>query len=614
MTQHTVEALVQSLTQHNHAYRTGYPEISDAAYDQLTDELRSRAPDHPFLTSVEPEAPVYGKAKILHDTPMLSTDKAYSHAEVTAFVNRVLAAAHALSVPDDAVFFRITPKLDGMAAKDDGTQLVTRGNGIEGYDISHAVSRGLDMVGGRGMGIGEIVCSLPYYNEHLADEFDHPRSFMVGLISADTVDGAAKQALNDKAARFVPYSTLDAWEGNAKQLLEKLDAIEESIWQKRIYPLDGIVIETTHLAIKEYLGSTSHHHRWQLAKKPKAQFAETVVENIIWQVGRGKVTPVLEVTPVKVSGAVISRITAHHAGRVKADRLGVGAKISISRAGLVIPKYESLIEPAKVVSIPTHCPACTEQLAWKNDFLICENTAGCSGQHSAKLLHFFKTQGQTDGIGPAAADRLVENGITQIADVYALDKAGFMACGFGPGQAANLVHELARSRHQPLDDWRLLASMGIHDLGRGDSRKLLAVYPLTELATITWEEIITIPGFGEKTSRSIAAQLHQRWPEIQRLLDIGFNLRITPTADVLADIESPIAGKKIVFTGAMVSGSRSDLQHQARELGAETPSSVSKTTDYLVCGERVGQTKISKAESLGVTVLTEEQYQDLLAA
>jgi len=185
--------------------------------------------------------------------------------------------------------------------------------------------------------------------------------------------------------------------------------------------------------------------------------------------------------------------------------------------------------------------------------------------------------------------------------------------GFGAGQAANLVSEMKRSRAQPLDDWRLLAALGIHDLGRGDSRKLLKEFPLEELGGLTKGQLVKIRGFGDVTSESITAGLKERWSTIVSLLELNFNLIRTKTAAESAAIESPVAGKKIVFTGAMQSGKRDDLKAQARDMGAETPGSVSKTTDYLVCGEKVGAAKTTKAEKLGVTVITEAEYLELIS-
>jgi len=314
-------ALEQSIVRYNEAYRAGSPVVTDEEYDMLIEELRERDPEHALLSLVEPESEeTFGKERVRHPQPMLSTEKAYTPEEVKKFLDRVVQAAKEVGV--DNLQMRVTPKLDGLAGRDDGQFLVTRGDGTQGYDISRSFERGLVPVGGRGLGVGEIVMDLAYFDEHLSKEFEHPRNFMVGLTSADDLNASAVKALADGVARFVPYSTLNSWQGTAEDLENELvDVVAEiSICS---YPIDGIVIECTNEEVKAHMGATSHHHKWQLALKPKSETAETTVEFISWQVGRtGKVTPVLNVSPVKVSGATIRRVTAHNAGQVQNLKIG----------------------------------------------------------------------------------------------------------------------------------------------------------------------------------------------------------------------------------------------------------------------------------------------------
>jgi len=603
--------LVEDITRYNEAYRAGKPLVTDSDYDHYIEELRTLNPDHELLDIVEPESEeTFGKERVRHPQPMLSTEKAYTEDEVFKFMRRVSQAAADLDM--GGVTYRVTPKLDGLAGRDDGKVLVTRGDGTQGYDITRSFDRGLVPVGGRGLGVGEIVMDLAYFEEHLSEEFEHPRNFMVGLTSADDLNASALKALEDGVARFVPYSTLIAWEGTAEELENGLANIVTNV---RVcdYPIDGVVIECKDEEVKKHMGATSHHHKWQIALKPKSETAETTVESISWQVGRtGKVTPVLNVSPVKVSGATIRRVTAHNAGQVQDLKIGKGSKIKISRAGEVIPKLLKVLE-STAPDLPNNCPCCGTGLAWQNDFLVCGNHDNCTDQLEGRIKHFFNILGQADGFGGAAAKKIVASGTTKVSTIYRLDEKAFVSMGFGAGQAANLVSEMERSKSQPLDDWRLLAALGIHDLGRGDSRKLLKEFPLEELGSLTKEQLVKIRGFGEVTSESITAGLKEQWSTIVSLLELNFNLIRTKTAAESAAIESPIAGKKIVFTGAMQSGKRDELKANARDMGAETPSSVSKTTDYLVCGDKVGAAKTGKAEKLGVKVLSEDEYISLIS-
>jgi DNA ligase (NAD+) len=180
--------------------------------------------------------------------------------------------------------------------------------------------------------------------------------------------------------------------------------------------------------------------------------------------------------------------------------------------------------------------------------------------------------------------------------------------GFGPVQSENLAQALTISRNEPVEDWRFLAAFGISNLGLGDSRKLLAQHPLEVLKALTVQQIKDIKGFGPIKSANIVADLQQLAPLMDHMLALGFNLRRTPLAAETPSVESPIHGKGIVFTGKMTSGSRSELQERARRLGARVQTAVGKTTDYLVCGEKVGAKKIAKAQTLGVQTLTEAAY------
>lgn len=606
------ESMARQCTEYNRLYRAGTPAVSDAEYDLLVEQLRQAAPDHPVLHSVEPE-PVMGVGKVRHPSPMLSTEKAYKDEEITRFVNRIHAAATELGIPSSEVVFRVTPKLDGLAGRDDGQVLSTRGNGDEGSDITRAYERGLVAVGGRREGVGEIVCDQDYFNEYLSDAFDHPRNFTVGAISADTLSEEALHAYAHGAIRFVSYNELASWEGSGEALTERLREIDANVKGGVPYATDGTVIEVTHPLVKAHLGHTSHHHRWQIALKTLGQTAQATVTGIVWQTARtGRITPVLEIAPTRLSGATISRVTAHHAGMVRDKQLGAGAVIELVRRGEVIPFCSAIHSPSTTVAIPETCPCCGTPTVWEGDFLRCPNAQDCSAQTATALMHFFKTLGNVDLMGPRTVGKLVDNGYTTLERVYEVSDSALMAMGFGPGQAANIVTELHRSRTETVDDWRFLAAFGIEDLGRGDSRRLLKHHKLETLASLQEADLLAIHGFGEKTSQAIVSRIAKRWPTIQHMLDLGFSLRRTPLeADTPND--GPLVGKNVVFTGSMGSGSRDAMQEQARQMGANVQSSVGKTTHYLVCGDKVGQSKMDKAAKNGTTVISEADYLALIA-
>ena len=411
-----------------------------------------------------------------------------------------------------------------------------------------------------------------YFDTNFSDEFEHPRNMVAGIVNADELKLSSQKALKDGMVHFVPYVGMKAWEGSGAELLEQIDAITADL-AKIDYPLDGMVAEATDSAVKESMGATSHPHRWQLAIKTRGETAPTTIVGIQWQTGRtGKVTPVLKVEPTRISGATITSVTAHHAGMVRDKRLGVGARIEIIRSGEVIPKLETVHEVADVVALPEGCPSCGSPLEWQSDFLMCTNHAGCPAQTETGIRHWFKTLGNCDGYGPKAIEKLVEGGFTTLESIYAMTWSNFQRLGFGDKQAENLVNALVESRTVLVEDARFLAAFGIPNLGIGDSRNLLGYHRLESLGTLTEEAIFAIKGFGDKTSASISAELTRRWPTIQHMLDLGFQLEQTPLASEASDIESPIAGVNILFTGKMIQGSRDDMKAQARTMGAKVLS------------------------------------------
>ncbi len=607
----TTEELVNFLQEANKAYRNGESIVDDATYDQVyLKALQKREPEHPFLNAVEPEADVVGtNKKVRHETPMLSTDKAYTQEEITAYVNRVLKIAEKLKLPLDTIEFRITPKLDGMAARYSNDILATRGNGQLGNDITRNIARGLQTLGGENAGTGEIVISKRYFDENLSDQFSHPRNFVTGLIGADNLSPEAVEAMQDKVVRFVPYTLLNQERCNANTLSTQAEELCAKVESECEYPVDGSVIDVMDDAIRAEMGSTNHHHNWQIAKKLAGETATTTVEGITWQTGRtGRITPVLNVTTINLSGADISNVTGHNAGNVRNLNVGIGAQIEIVRSGEVIPKLLAVVKEGEDAVIPTTCSACDAPAEMERDFLVCQNNE-CVAKVEARLQHFFTILGNIDLFGPRTINILVANNILDLPTIYKQTAADFEAMGFGAKQSTNLVEQLERSRSEPVEDWRFLAAFGIHHLGRGDSRKLLRVHKLETLDTLTKEQMLEIVGFGEITAEAIPVSLAKNWPMISEMIALNFTLLSDEPVEA---IESPITGKHIVFTGSM-EVPRGDMQEQARKLGATVQTSVNKKTEMLVIGDKVGAKKIEKAESLGTQVITVADYLALIS-
>lgn len=609
------EPLLEFLTLANILYRAGEQLIDDDQYDMVfLAELRNRMPEHPYLHTVEPE-PLTEAKTIELPFRMLSTEKAYEFVAIDRWATRINKAAKELGLDFSTLLFRATPKLDGFAAYDDGQRLYTRGDGRRGTDISRVFARGLAVANGgpRGLGPGEIVVSRSYFMASLADTFENSRNFQASLIKEKYLEPPAAEAIRLKKAVFHPFSLLPSWQGTWYELSAGFDAIIDELWQKTDYDVDGIVIEIVDEKLKEFLGATRHHHRWQIAYKRNTASAEVEVLRVVARTSRsGRVNPVAEVEPTRLSGALIKRVTAHHYNMVRQNGIGAGAKIKLSRSGEVIPKIEEVLIPAEP-ELPETCPSCGTPLIWENDFLQCINNMNCPAQITNAIEHFFKVLGNNDGFGPSSIGKIYAGGITTIPAIYRLQATDFVALGFGPKQAENMVAQLQRSQTESIEDWRFLAAFGIYRMGMGNCEKLLGVFPLERVFNLGREDIVSIKGFSEKTADAMLAGLAASAPLFDELYALGFNLSRTPQRpDEVQRDDGPLAGKLLVFTGTMQVGSRDEMKKQAKLLGAKIGDSITGKTDMLVCGDKVGATKLKKAQELGVQVLSEEQYLALI--
>ncbi|MDE0745884.1 MAG: DNA ligase, partial [SAR202 cluster bacterium] len=508
------------------AYRQGSPLIDDDTYDHVyLAELQRREPDHLFLNKVEAE-PDFGSGRLKHPVPMLSTEKSYSVEETSKWVTRILNEANKQDIDEIDIRVMVTAKLDGLAAMfREDKLLATRGDGIQGNDITSSFDKGVVDAGNGISGVGELVMTTGYFEDHLKKlGYAHPRNICVGVVNSDEVNEDFVKALKDGAVRFVPYSTLNRWEGSFTELIEKHDTIQQQIKESCEYPTDGVVAEITHSELKSVLGSTSHHNRWQIAIKQRSEAKEATIKSIIWQTKRtGRVTPVLEVEPIELSGATVGRVTAHHAGNVKALQLGKGAVITVERSGEVIPKIVTVVKTASKTQIAENCASCGQELTWQRDFLVCNNHSACPAQIENTLEHFFKIHGQVDGFGSKSIEKLVVAGIDTLEKIYNSNEEDFLQAGFGPVQSKNLRKELDRSFQVEIEDWRFLGAFGIPQLGRGDSRRLLQHMRLDNLAIVTKEEVMAIEGFAEISSAEIVGGLKKKWSTIKHMLSLGFN-------------------------------------------------------------------------------------------
>lgn len=607
--------LVLILEAANATYRAGFPLLSDAAYDGVyIAELKRRNPKHSFLQAIEPETMVSAKTVALPQK-MLSTDKAYSLEDVRRWLNRLLKACEELGLKQDELEIRVTPKLDGYAAFDDGKLLYTRGDGIRGQDISRAFTRGLQVAQGaqRGLGAGEIVINKSYFDDKLSSDFENARNIQASIIAEKNIDPKIQLAISEGACVFYPFIKLPNWQGAQLDLLDGFEQISEQIWNAVDYEVDGIILEATDAQLKSYLGSTRRHNRWQIAYKINQESVDVRVNSVTGQTSRtGRITPVAELVPTRLSGALLSRATVHHYGMVKANGVGAGALVQLVRSGLVIPKIEKVLEPVSP-DIPSHCMSCGSEAVWDGDNLLCPNSTQCPAQLENTLVHFFAMLANVDGFGPQIIAKLYEHKVQTIHHIYELSLDDYVGFGFGTKTATNLLDQLHASRHIEIEDWRFLAAFGIPRLGLGNSERLLQHVELHNIFNLKPEDIAEMEGFAEKSGIAIHAGLLSIREEFDKLFALGFTLQRTPKISDEADATAVLRGLQVVFTGTMLKASRAVMEKQAKALGARVSKSVSAKTSYLVVGEKVGAKKTQAAQDKGVKILSEDEYITMIA-
>jgi DNA ligase (NAD+) len=594
----------------NDYYRSGNPIILDEDYDFIyIRELKKRFPSDPFLQNLEPEIIGFSEEKIKLPEKMLSTDKAYTWGEIEKWLERISKFSEEINVQLSEIQIKGTAKLDGFAGYDDGKKLYTRGDGNKGSDISRVFQRGLGILNDslRGQGPGEIVVKRSYFEDHLSNHFEYPRNFQASLIKEKELDKFAREAIDAKAALFVPFNQLPFWQGDIdefkNQFLDIVIGLEGGI----DFDIDGVVFEIVNPELKEFMGSNRKFHRWQIAFKENKEKAQVKVISVTAQVGRtGKITPVAELEPTQLSGATIYRATGHHYGLVKEQGLGAGSIIELTRSGMVIPKINKVLKSAEV-DIPLNCPSCNSLLIWDSDFLMCLNENDCPDQAVGKMIYFFRILGNNDGFGQATIKKLYDEGIRQVSDIYLLNLDELVSMGFGEKTSQNLISQLQRSRQESIEDWRFLAAFGVHRLGMGNCENLLKNYSIDEVFDLSIDGIAEIDGFAELTAEVIFDGLLSIRFQFEVLVSGGFNLEKTILVTDEDTSLNPFYNKKIVFTGTM-NQPRADLEKQAKSLGIKVAKSVSSKTDFLIIGENVGQSKMNKAKNHDVEILSESEY------
>ncbi|MBM4286206.1 MAG: NAD-dependent DNA ligase LigA [Deltaproteobacteria bacterium] len=658
-----VEELRRQLHYHNYRYYVlDDPVVSDAEYDRLLRELEALEAGYPDL--VTPDSPTrrVGAApldkfeSVTHRLPMLSLENAFSDTEVREFDDRLRRFLRTT----DEFDYVVEPKMDGVAVElvyEEGRLVVgsTRGDGVRGENVTQnlktlrTVPLALlaDPVPPPALleVRGEVYIELEPFKklnqERLArgePAFANPRNAAAGsLRQLDPAVTAARPlkiycyGVGEVAgAAFTSHEqTLEAlkqWGFPINPLIQRCRGIEAAVAYHRDlerqrhglpYEIDGVVIKVDSLDLQSRLGAKSRSPRWALAYKFAATQATTQVLKIEVNVGRtGAVTPMALMAPVEVGGVVVSRATLHNEDEVARKDVREGDWVLVQRAGDVIPEVVKVITERrtgaeKPFSMPGRCPVCDTPLVRPAGEAVtrCPNRH-CLGQLKRSIRHFAgKTAMDIDGLGEKIVNLLVDKGLVQnVADLYRLREDDLLPLErFAEKSAANIIRAIQGSKRTPLD--RFIFALGIRYVGEATARLLAQhFHTLEALAQATEEDLLQVEGVGPQVAASLREYFQN--PRHQELLaylmQAGLALESPPPPP-----QTALAGKTFVFTGALSRFSREEAKSLVTARGGKVSSSVSAKTDFVVVGADPGS-KFARARELGVTVLDEEQFAEMI--
>ncbi|MCW8328144.1 NAD-dependent DNA ligase LigA [Photobacterium sp. SDRW27] len=664
--QQQLTVLREQLAYHGHRYYVeDNPEIPDAEYDRMMQQLLALEAEHPELMTVDSPsqrvggAPLDGFTQVTHELPMLSLDNAFNDEDLQAFEKRMLDRL----LSSSALSYCCEPKLDGLAVSlmyENGVlvQAATRGDGTTGENITANVrtirsiplklqgegwprrlevrgevfmpKKGFDELNERAQKKGEKTFANPRNAaagslRQLDSKITATRPLSFYAYSVGVVEG-----LELASSQYDRLVQLKSWGVPMCPEIRQLDQLSDviayyqDIGEKRQalpYEIDGVVIKVDDVATQVQLGFVARAPRWAIAYKFPAQEEMTRLNNVEFQVGRtGAITPVAKLEPVFVGGVTVSNATLHNADEV--ERLGVmvGDTVIIRRAGDVIPQIVSVVkshrpDDAEAIVFPTVCPVCESKVERIEGEAVARCSGGlfCQAQRKEALKHFVSRKAlDVDGCGEKVIEQLVDREMVATpADLFKLS-AGVVTVldRMGPKSAQKLVDSLAKSKQTTLP--RFLYSLGIREVGEATAANLANHFEnLDAIKVASKEQLIEVPDVGD----IVAAHLYNFFREehnlavINDLLEVGIHWPAIEKPE--EGIELPLEGKTVVLTGSLSQLTRSDAKAALQKLGAKVTGSVSKKTDLLVAGEAAGS-KLAKAQELDIEIWDEQALVDLI--
>ena len=382
------------------------------------------------------------------------------------------------------------------------------------------------------------------------------------------------------------------------------------------YDIDGVVIAIDDIRTRELLGYTVKFPKWAIAFKFEAQEATTKLLDVEWNVGRsGRVGPTAILEPIELAGVTVKRATLNNMDDIKRKGVMIGAEVFVRRSNDVIPEImgvvESSLENAIEINPPKVCPACGSHLVLDGAHYFCENTLSCKPQLVKSIVHFACRDAMNiKGFSEKTADQLFEKlDIRSIADLYKLNYEELLTLDkFGPKKAQNLLGAIERSKTPEL--YRFIYSLGIPNVGVKTAKDLVNKFKSIEgLKNATFEELILVQDVGDIVAKCVLEFFNEE--KVLNTIEELFNLGVNPSYEEAVIIESSFSGKIVVVTGSLQKYSRSEIKAKLESLGAKVSGSVSKKTDYVIAGDEAGS-KLTKAQDLGITILTEDEFEKII--
>jgi DNA ligase (NAD+) len=660
---HIIEQLREELHEHNYNYYVlDEPVISDYEFDMKLKKLQELEEAHPeFHDPNSPSMRVGGEVTknfntIVHDFPMYSLSNSYSKEDLDDWQVRIQ------KIIEEPVEFTCELKYDGASISltyEDGKFLraVTRGDGTQGDEVTANVKtissvplklKGEDFP--KRFDIrGEIV--LPYEGfaklnaervEQGEEPYANPRNTASGSLKLQDSAEVAKRPLlcllynltGEQLGIATQMESLEkarSWGFSVPKQAKLAKTIDEvfayiNYWDEHRrdlpYETDGVVIKVNSLQHQEELGYTAKSPRWAMAYKFKAEQVSTTLNEITYQVGRtGAITPVANLEPVQLAGTTVKRASLHNADQIEKLDIREGDVVFVEKGGEIIPKIIGVdFKQRDPNSEPTtyikECPECETELIRKEGEALhfCPNSEGCPPQIIGRIQHFISRKAMDiEGLGGETVALLVrENLIEDYADLYTLKKEDVLPLErMAEKSADNLIQGIEASKAIPFE--RVLFGLGIRYVGETVAKTLVKAFKSIDvLASASVEDLVSVDEIGERIAQSVVDFFSDEANKerIDRLRSYGLNLEISE--EEMQNQSQKLADLTIVISGVFEKVSRKELQNLIETHGGKNTSSISKKTDYLVAGENMGPSKRTKAENLGVKIITEDEFLEML--